>query len=69
MMILSMAFLTGAVANFLLAILNVLRYQILAPLEERQLLGQYGPQSEDYQRLLSRFVPHLRRRPETGIPS
>ena len=46
LMILSMAFLTGARPIFLLAFLNILLYQILAPLEERELLDQYGPQYE-----------------------
>jgi protein-S-isoprenylcysteine O-methyltransferase Ste14 len=69
LMILSMAFLTGAPAIFLLAFLNILLYQILAPLEERELLGQYGPQYEDYRRLVPRFVPHLGRPPQAGITS
>jgi protein-S-isoprenylcysteine O-methyltransferase Ste14 len=69
LMILSMAFLTGAEAIFLLAFLNVLLYQILAPLEERELLDQYGPQYEDYQRLVPRFVPHLGRTPEVRTSS
>jgi protein-S-isoprenylcysteine O-methyltransferase Ste14 len=69
LMILSMAFLTGAQAIFLLAFLSVLLYQILAPLEERELLDQYGPQYEDYRRLVPRFVPHLGRTPEAGISS
>jgi protein-S-isoprenylcysteine O-methyltransferase Ste14 len=67
LMILSMAFLTGALAIFLLAFLNILVYQILAPLEERKLLDQYGPQYEDYRRLVPRFVPHLGRMPEARI--
>ena len=69
LMMLSMAFLTGAVAIFLLAILNVLMYQILAPLEERELLDQYGPQYEAYRRSVPRFVPRLGRTPETRISS
>ena len=68
-MILSMAFLTGAPAIFLLAFLNILLYQILAPLEERKLLDQYGPQYEDYRRSVPRFVPHLGRTPEARISS
>jgi len=59
-----MAFLTGAPVIFLLAFLNVLLYQMLAPLEERELLDQYGRQYEEYQRLVPRFVPHLGRTPE-----
>ena len=69
LMILSMAFLTGALAIFLLAFLNVLVYQILAPLEERKLLDQYGPQYEDYRRSVPRFVPHLGRTPEIRASS
>jgi protein-S-isoprenylcysteine O-methyltransferase Ste14 len=69
LMMLSMAFLTGAYAIFLLAILNVLLYQIVAPLEERELLDQYGPQYEDYRRSVPRFVPHLGRTPESRISS
>jgi len=67
LMILSMAFLTGARVIFLLAFLNILMYQILAPLEERELLDQYGPEYEDYRRLVPRFVPHLGRAPEVRI--
>ena len=63
LMILSMAFLTGAPVIFLLAFLNILLYQILAPLEERKLLDQYGFQYEDYRRSVPRFVPHLGRTP------
>jgi len=69
LMILSMGFLTGAPAIFLLAFLNILLYQILAPLEEHELLNQYGAQYEDYRRLVPRFVPHLGRMPEAGITS
>ncbi len=69
LMVLSMAFLTGALAIFLLAFLNILMYQILAPLEERKLLDQYGPQYRDYQRVVPRFVPHLGRPPEARISS
>jgi protein-S-isoprenylcysteine O-methyltransferase Ste14 len=67
LMILSMAFLTGAQAIFLLAFLNILMYLILAPLEERKLLDQYGPQYEDYRRSVPRFMPHLGRTPEARI--
>jgi len=69
LMLLSMAFLTGARAIFLLAILNVLLYQILAPLEERELLDQYGLQYEAYRRSVPRFVPHLGRTPEARTSS
>lgn len=69
LMVLSMAFLTGAPAIFLLAILNILMYQILAPLEERKLLDQYGPEYRDYQRAVPRFVPRLGRPREARISS
>jgi protein-S-isoprenylcysteine O-methyltransferase Ste14 len=59
-----MAFLTGAPAIFLLAILTVLLYHILAPLEERELLDQYGPNYDSYRRSVPRFVPRLGRGPE-----
>jgi protein-S-isoprenylcysteine O-methyltransferase Ste14 len=66
-MILSMAFLTGAHAIFLLAFLSILLYHILSVFEECELVDQYGPQYEDYQRSVPRFVPHLGRTPETRI--
>ncbi len=67
--ILSMAFLTGGLAIFLLAFLSILLYQVVAPLEERRLLDQYGRQYEDYRRSVPRFVPRLRRTPEARISS
>ena len=66
---LSMALLTGANLIFLLAFLNVLLYQVLAPFEERELLDQYGQQYESYRRSVPRFLPHLRRTPANPISS
>lgn len=65
--ILSMAFLTGALAIFLLAFLTILLYQFLAAFEERELLDQYGSQYQDYRRSVPRFVPHLGRTREARI--
>jgi protein-S-isoprenylcysteine O-methyltransferase Ste14 len=59
----------GAASIFLLAILDILMYQILAPLEEHELPDQCGPQFENYRRSVPRFVPHLGRRRQVGIPS
>lgn len=67
LMILSVAFLTGEPAIFLLAFLTILLYQVVAPFEERGLLDQYGPPYADYRRSVPRFVPHLGRTPETRI--
>jgi protein-S-isoprenylcysteine O-methyltransferase Ste14 len=69
LMILSMAFLTGAEPIFLLAFLNILLYQVLAPFEERELLDQYGSLYEDYRRSVPRFVPRLKRKPASSISS
>jgi protein-S-isoprenylcysteine O-methyltransferase Ste14 len=69
LMVLSMAFLTGAPMIFLLAFLNILLYQILAPFEERALLDQYGALYEDYRRSVPRFVPHLGRTSAAAILS
>jgi protein-S-isoprenylcysteine O-methyltransferase Ste14 len=69
LMVLSMAFLTGALPIFALAILNILLYQILAPLEERKLLDQYGSEYQAYRRSVPRFLPHLRRASPKPTPS
>ena len=56
-----LAVLTGAGGIFLLAIVTVLMYQIVAPLEERELRQHYGAEYESYTRLVPRFLPRLRR--------
>ena len=65
--VLSMAFLTGALPIFLLAILNILLYQIVAPLEERELLDHYGAGYASYARDVPRFVPRLWQRTKPQI--
>ena len=60
--VLSVAFLSGSAPIFLLAILNILLYQIVAPLEERELLDHYGAQYASYRREVPRFVPRWWRR-------
>ena len=55
-----LALLTGAVGIFLLAILTILLYLIVAPLEERQLREHYGSEYEGYARAVPRFLPRLR---------
>jgi hypothetical protein len=69
LVLISLALLTGALAIFLLAILNILLYQILAPIEERALLDQYGPDYEAYRQSVPRFVPRLGQRAEAPISS
>jgi protein-S-isoprenylcysteine O-methyltransferase Ste14 len=56
-----LALLTGAVGIFLLAIITILLYLIVAPLEERELREHYGPEYEAYARDVPRFLPRLRR--------
>ena len=64
-----LALLTGTLGNFLLAIVTVLLYQIVAPLEERELREHYGAEYEAYARLVPRFVPRIRRKvkPQTSF--
>jgi len=63
-----LAFLTGAVGIFVLAIITILLYLIVAPLEEQELREQYGAEYEAYAREVSRFVPRLRRKTKPPIP-
>jgi protein-S-isoprenylcysteine O-methyltransferase Ste14 len=52
-----LSLLTGAAGIFLLAIVTILLYYIVAPLEERELRKQYGAVYEAYARAVPRFVP------------
>jgi protein-S-isoprenylcysteine O-methyltransferase Ste14 len=54
--------LTGSEGIFLLAIVSILMYLIVAPLEERELREQYGSEYEAYARAVPRFLPRLWRR-------
>ena len=59
-----LAFLTGAQGIFLLAILTVVMYLIVTPIEERELRNEYGPEYDSYAQAVPRFVPRLRKRTE-----
>jgi protein-S-isoprenylcysteine O-methyltransferase Ste14 len=48
----------------LLAIVNILLYQMVVLLEERELLDHYGSEYEAYMRAVPRFVPRLWRKTE-----
>jgi protein-S-isoprenylcysteine O-methyltransferase Ste14 len=57
------ALLTGAEGIFLLAIVSVLLYLIVAPLEEKELRNRYGAEYAAYAREVPRFFPRLGRKP------
>jgi protein-S-isoprenylcysteine O-methyltransferase Ste14 len=59
---LALGLLTGALGIFVLAIVTVLLYLIVAPLEEQELREHYGAEYDAYTREVPRFVPRLRRR-------
>lgn len=62
-----LALLTSELWVFLLAILTVLLYLIVAPLEERELREQYAEAYETYARQVPRFIPRLRRRHDAQV--
>lgn len=59
-----LAFLTGVVAIFLLAILTVVMYLMVTPIEERELRSEYGSEYDSYAQAVPRFVPRLRKTAE-----
>ncbi|HEV2177467.1 MAG TPA: isoprenylcysteine carboxylmethyltransferase family protein [Terriglobia bacterium] len=56
-----LALLTGAHGIFVLAIVTVLMYLVVAPFEEQELREHYGAAYDAYARAVPRFVPRLRR--------
>jgi protein-S-isoprenylcysteine O-methyltransferase Ste14 len=69
LMFVGLALLSGGVGFFSLAIVTILLYQIVAPLEERELREHYGPQYEAYARAVPRFVPRPWRKAKPHILS
>lgn len=51
--------LTGSAGIFLLAIVTILMYLIVASLEERELRERYGSEYEAYARAVPRFLPRF----------
>lgn len=62
-----LALLTGALGIFALAIVTVLMYVIVAPLEERELRNRYGAYYSAYAREVPRFIPRLRRKIRASV--
>jgi protein-S-isoprenylcysteine O-methyltransferase Ste14 len=65
----ALGLLTGAAGIFLLAIVSLLMYLIVAPLEERELRQHYGTAYDDYVREVPRFLPRLRQQTKAPNPS
>ena len=63
----ALALLTGAFGFFALAIVTVLMYVIVAPLEERELRKRFGAAYDAYAREVPRFIPRLRRRLRASV--
>ena len=66
---LALGLLTGARGIFLVAIITILLYLFVAPLEERELREHYGRDYAAYAGAVPRFVPRLGRKPKSQISS